>query len=123
MTKQLATIEKVEVFIEDHGLLTSFLTLSLGSSATQGFGGFALGRSLNGDNPYLEWWKKRCCDIVGVTDFKNLCGKQINIFGNMSHIEYIESLDGKRQFNPYIEMKDVKLEFNDTFNTEEYELF
>lgn len=97
--KQKAVIEKVDIFIEDHGILTSFLYMKMDSGG-QGFGGYNLGKSLTDNTVYLRLWKKRCCEVAGVSDFNNLKDKQVYIYGDFGQIDYIESLNGSDFFNP-----------------------
>ena len=80
-----AIIKHADLFIEDHGLLTIFLTLEFDGSG-QGFGGYALYADREFKNGRLErssnhcghfvW---RCLEIAGVQRWHDLVGKTIRV--------------------------------------------
>lgn len=66
-----AIIKDVSIFIEDHGILTSFVDLDYGNSA-QGFGGYSLEESMGR-------WLRGLFKVFGVTDIKSLKGKPCRV--------------------------------------------
>ncbi len=91
--KELGTITKAEIYVEDHGILTSSILIDFKGSF-QSFGGLALSKEVSSD--YIS----SVCEIFGVKSLDDLVGKQCyalrnsNSWGEM--IEGLESLDGKR---------------------------
>jgi len=81
MEEKNAIITNVSLEIEDHGILSSFLTLDYGGSG-QGFGGYFL-YSPSGWKEHDKGWAGhfiwRVLETVGVSDWSQLKGKVIRV--------------------------------------------
>lgn len=66
-----AVIKDVSIFIEDHGILTSFVDLDYGNSG-QGFGGYTLEESMGR-------WVRGLLGVFKVHDLKDLKGKACRV--------------------------------------------
>jgi hypothetical protein len=73
-----ATIRGVSLFVEDHGIMTSFIDLDFGDGSSQGFGGWCLGKPGKPDIALAEW-VDGVMQSVGVTEWKDLSGKPCRI--------------------------------------------
>lgn len=67
-----AQIKKAEIFIEDHGILTAFLTLGFSGGLQQGFGGYNLDKEMSA-------FVRGVLETVGVQKWDNLSGKIVRI--------------------------------------------
>jgi hypothetical protein len=100
MNEKNALIDDAVIEIEDHGILTAWLYLDYGNSA-QGFGGFALDSSnkefnINAAAKFI----RRCLEIGGVRDWKDLKGKTIRVKADNGGIEAIGHIIKNDWFNP-----------------------
>lgn len=107
-----ATIENVDLFIEDHGTLTAYLYLDYGGSG-QGFGGYALylpshyTHSKNNKN-YAGHFLYKILKIVGVSSWKDLKGKSIRVMADYEKIHAIGHIIEDKWFNPTEDFKKMK---------------
>jgi len=84
--KQLARVESVEMYIEDHGILTCFVNLHKEQGFHQGFGGY----SLDGYNKVL---KRR----VGTAGGMDWVLRLLQVF----HVDRLEKIKGKMCYALY----------------------
>lgn len=77
-----AIIESVSITSDDHGCLSSWLSLDYGGSG-QGFGGYALYLPQSYSHHELMsvagHWLWRCMEIAGVTSWDKMIGKTIRV--------------------------------------------
>ena len=66
-----AKVDSVSLGREDHGIMTSFVTLDYGHSC-QGFGGWGLS-----EPPYLFAWITEVLRVAGADDWKKVPGKYV----------------------------------------------
>jgi len=83
--KKLGKIKSAEFFIEDHGILTFFLTFDFGGSC-QGFGGYT-----------LDSWDKKKDRRVGTAFGMDLILKLLNTFG----VDRLDRIVGRTCFALY----------------------
>ena len=95
----LARIREVDIFIEDHGMLTSFLYLdyaepdsTLGASG-QGFGGYVLGRK-------TSEWIEGCLKATGVYHWHELVGQYVWAVYSPSKVLRITGIRSGKTFDP-----------------------
>ena len=103
MTKEdrhrvIAIIEDVEgPYVEDHGILTTNITVKAGYGYHQGFGGLCLG-----EKKYADDYVATLCKAFGVKKLKELIGKKCFLlysFGDLNEpIEGLESIDTGKRF-------------------------
>lgn len=90
----MATVTNVSYGIEDHGMLTCYVHLSIHDGGVQGFGGLDLQGTQGPD------FVKSICDLFNVQDLEDAIGKQcyaLYSFGYLNEmIEGLETEDGKR---------------------------
>ena len=72
-----ATIKGVRLFVEDHGIMTSFIELDYGGTC-QGFGGWCLGKPGKPDMALAEWIYG-IMQAVGVDSWEDLPGKSCRV--------------------------------------------
>ena len=105
MTEQNAVITSASIEIEDHGILTVWLYLSLGRCVGQGFGGFGL------YSEGMKWHTRfdacghfvwRVLKVAGVSKFSELKGKTIRIrkAHELGKIDAIGHIVDDDWFNP-----------------------
>lgn len=99
-----ARITSASIFIEDHGILTSFIQMDYGG-ACQGFGGYAIGGK--GAN-YAGHWVSRIFETLEVDDWKKLVGEtcRCRIEGGM--IKAIGHILKDKWFEPGAEFKNME---------------
>jgi len=94
-TKELGTIRDARVFVEDHGILTSYITIDFDSGGTQGFGGLCLNNKKTAKS-----YTDDICKIFGVKNLEDIVGMKCYALRNFDTwneiISGIETLDGKR---------------------------
>lgn len=74
-----AIIKDASLTTEDHGCLSSFLSLDYGSSG-QGFGGYTLYfLNIKMQPQYTGHWIWRCMEVAGVSRWKDMVGKPIRV--------------------------------------------
>lgn len=109
-----AIITGATISNDDHGLLTSFLSLDYGSSG-QGFGGFALylprefkhgGIEKTGNICGHFIW--RCMEIAEVTEWSKLKGKTIRARCSDQNIQAIGHIIKDDWFCPSDDFKELK---------------
>lgn len=82
---QNAIIKNAELTIENHGLLTSWLSLDYGQYGIQSFGGYCLynlistPRNLHSGGAYAGMFIVRILEIAGVGKWSDLVGKTIRV--------------------------------------------
>ena len=98
---QLARITGVQLGIEDHGLLSSFIMLDYARAGDkiggtgQGFGGYNLG-----GGTFASFWLKGVLAAVGVTEWDQLKGKMVWAYAEHSKVHKIVGLDTGITFDP-----------------------
>ena len=103
-----AVITNASLEIEDHGILTAYLTLDYGGTG-QVFGGYSL--YLPKDYRYHDvlsyagHFIYRCLEIAGVEKWSDLKGKSIRVKASYSHIEAIGHIIKDDWFNPKNDFK------------------
>jgi len=92
--KVLAKIQDVFYGVEDHGVFTCYIRLSM-NGVTQSFGGLFLDKEKKGPDYY-----RSLCSLFAVRELKELVGKQcfaLYCFGNNNEtIEGLETMGGFR---------------------------
>jgi hypothetical protein len=74
-----AQIIYADLSTEDHGVLSSFITLDYGGSG-QGFGGYSLfSPNFKSNGNFAGLWIWRVMEIVGVAHWKDLVGRTIRV--------------------------------------------
>jgi hypothetical protein len=105
---QNAIIEYADLMIEDHGFLSSFIGVVFEGSG-QGFGGYALYSPAGYKSHELKspagHFFYRCMEIAGVTNWKDMKGKAIRIYGTWNRIEAIGHIVNDDWFIPSIDFK------------------
>jgi len=99
-----AIIESVSLTADDHGVLTSYLTLDYGGSG-QGFGGYCL---YNPNFPTKGLAGKfiwRCMEIAGVTEWQKLIGKTIRVKAEHTGVTAIGHITRDIWFTPKEELR------------------
>ena len=105
---QNAIIDYANLMIEDHGTLSSFVGVKL-EGGGQGFGGYAL--YLPPDYAHHELKSPaghffyRCMEIAGVTNWKDMKGKAIRIYGTWNRIEAIGHIINDDWFIPSLDFR------------------
>lgn len=84
--KELARVERAEMYIEEHGILTFFLDLDKESGMQQGFGGYSL-------DGYDEKLKRR----IGTDAGMDFVLQMLQIF----HVDRLEKIKGKMCYALY----------------------
>jgi len=87
-----ARIKKASLFIEDHGLWTSYLHLEWENSG-QGFGGYRL------HGEWMYQWVKNVCATVGVSRWEDLEGKHVRIKADYGKVHAIGHIIEDRWLN------------------------
>lgn len=103
-----AIIKGVKVMIEDHGLLSCYVTLDYGDSM-QGFGGYEL------YNPYFKHssknkaglWFFRLMETVGVYKLEDLEGKTVRAYADNSKVYAIGHIVKDEWFHPQNEFEEM----------------
>lgn len=98
-----ATIKSVTLSTADHGCLSGWLHLDYGGGG-QGFGGYALFSPGHSDVTGLWVW--RCCEIAGVSDYKDLPGRAIRVKTDHSNVHAIGHFLKDEWFDPAAEFKE-----------------
>lgn len=101
-----AIIKDVRVMIEDHGLLSCYVTLDYGGSC-QGFGGYEL------YNPHFRYtsknnaglWFFRLMETVGVYNLEELQGKAVRAYADNSKVYGIGHIVKDEWFFPQEEFQ------------------
>ena len=88
-----AMIENVRIFVEDHGILTSFLTLNYGGGSVQGFGGYDLREKMSP-------WLLNLFRVFGVDDLVSLKGMPCRAEADWGKVYRIGHFTEDRWFNP-----------------------
>lgn len=76
-----AIVLSADIFVEDHGLLTSFLTLDYGDGGQQGFGGYVL-LAPRAEDPLRSncgLWVWRVLHVAGVERWSQLPGRVVRV--------------------------------------------
>ncbi len=106
-----AIIKSASLTTDDHGLLSSWLTLDYGG-AGQGFGGYALylpkSFTHHGLLSHAGHWIWRVMEIAGVTNWNDLPGKTIRVLGTNSHVEAIGHIVKNDWFDPAKDFAEAK---------------
>jgi len=112
--KEIATrnaiIKNASLGIEDHGFLSSWLSLDYGGSG-QGFGGYVLsscGKNSENLGDYCGLFIKRVLQIAGVNKWDELKGKTIRVKCDYEHIEAIGHIINDDWFNPSEEFEKIR---------------
>lgn len=104
-----AIIQRASIGIEDHGLLTAFVTLDYGG-ACQGFGGYAF---------YSAGWKGgpgrnamglfvyRVLEIAGVSNWHELPGKCVRARADHGNVYAIGHITKDEWFDPSVTFKEM----------------
>jgi hypothetical protein len=97
-----AVITGASLTIADHGVLSSFVSLSF-SGGGQGFGGYALSvlEIPKGPN-YAGIWIVRVLQIAGVTEWDQLRGKTVRIRHEHSKVHAIGHIIEEDWFDPSV---------------------
>lgn len=103
-----AIIESASITNDDHGLLSSWLTLDYGDGGHQGFGGFALYLPKDFKHhdimSHAGHWIWRVMEVAGVSKWSDLKGKTIRVqldkAGLGGNIEAIGHIVKDNFFNP-----------------------
>lgn len=103
-----AIIESASITNDDHGLLSSWLTLDYGDGGHQGFGGFALYLPKDFKHhdimSHAGHWIWRVMEVAGVSKWSDLKGKTIRVQldkeGLGGNIEAIGHIVKDNFFNP-----------------------
>ena len=79
-----AKITSASIFVEDHGILTSYLQLDYAEGSTQGFGGYALdsyNKATDKREPHigLSIWVKGIMDTLDVDYWDKLPGTPVRV--------------------------------------------
>lgn len=90
-----AIIKDARVFVEDHGILTSFVDVSYGGGSGQGFGGY----DLRSDNR-LAMWHLELFKVFGATDLRDLGGRPCRVEVEGGLIRRIGHYIENRWFDP-----------------------
>jgi len=105
---QNAIIDYADLMIEDHGTLSSFVGVKL-EGGGQGFGGYALYLPPDYDHHELKspagHFFYRCMEIAGVTNWKDMKGKAIRIYGTWNRIEAIGHIINDDWFIPSLDFR------------------
>ena len=105
---QNAIIDYANLMIEDHGTLSSFVGVKL-EGGGQGFGGYALYLPPDYDHHELKspagHFFYRCMEIAGVTNWKDMKGKAIRIYGTWNRIEAIGHIINDDWFIPSLDFR------------------
>ena len=110
METRNATITGMSLSNEDHGCLSSFVSLDYGDSGCQGFGGYVLYSPKFKDTQgnfagHFIW---RVLECAGVTEWKNLIGKTVRVKSTHSSVEAIGHITKDIWFYPEKEFKEMK---------------
>jgi len=84
--KQLARVESVDLFIEDHGILTCFVNLHKEEGLHQGFGGYS-----------LDGYDKKLKRRIGTAGGMDWVLRLLQIF----HVDRLEKITGKMCYALY----------------------
>jgi hypothetical protein len=96
MITQNAQVESApQIFIEDHGILTSFVQLNYGGGSRQGFGGY----DLRYENR-LHDWVESLMEVFGVRDLADIKGKPCRVKVEDGLVRSIGHFTGDRWFTP-----------------------
>ena len=103
-----AVISAASLSIEDHGLLTAFITLDYGGSC-QGFGGYSLYLPKSFTHHRLESFAGhfifRVLQIAGVERWDQLIGKTVRVKSTHCKIEAIGHIVNNDWFSPSEDFK------------------
>lgn len=98
-----AVIENAEIFVEDHGLLTAYITLDYGGSG-QGFGGWGLYLPKTFTHHKLAspagHWIFRVLEVAGVEKWSQLKGKTVRVQSEFTKVHAIGHIVKDDWFNP-----------------------
>lgn len=89
-----AYIESVRIFVEDHGILTSFVHLDYGGGG-QGFGGYDLRY-----NNTLTKWVEGLLRVFNTQDLLSLKGKPCRVEADWGKVYRIGHFTEDRWFDP-----------------------
>ena len=107
-----AVIESATITTDDHGCLSSWLTLDYGSGGVQGFGGYALYLPKSWTHHALEsvagHWIFRVMEIAGVTEWDALKGKTIRVRAEHSGVLAIGHIVKDDWFTPSEDFKKAR---------------
>jgi hypothetical protein len=96
MITQNAMVESApQIFIEDHGILTSFVQLEYGGGSRQGFGGY----DLRYDNRLADW-TQQLLKVFGTYDLANLKGRPCRVKVEDGLVRSIGHFTEERWFTP-----------------------
>lgn len=98
-----AVIDRVSIFMDDHGLLTAYLYLEYGGAA-QGFGGYQLW-PLKSEEKGAGLFIWRVMETVGVSAWEDLKGKPVRVRGDRMQIREIGHYIKDQWFCPSREME------------------
>lgn len=110
LVERNAIIESATITSDDHGLLSSWLTLDYGGSG-QGFGGYALYLPANFKNHdlrapnYAGHFIWRVMEIADVTRWEHLKGKTIRVRATHGGVEAIGHIVKDDWFSPADDFK------------------
>lgn len=115
MEYENAMIEGVDIFVEDHGILTAMVRLRFGGSSGQSFGGYAHDQwddSKKSRVPTVSLcvFVKGVMDAVGSDAWEKLAGKPCRIgrLQKYGPIETIGHLFEDKWFNPKSAFEEIK---------------
>lgn len=90
-----ARVVEVHLGIEDHGILTSYLTCEWGGGSRQGFGGYDLRHSYQ-----AQEWLTNVLTVFGVTEWSKVRGQVCRIKRDGHSIVAIGHIIDERWFTP-----------------------
>ena len=94
-----AIIQKADIFIEDHGMLTAFLDCKL-EWGNQGFGGYHLDEMTSPRLNFCGLFIRQCLEIAGVDHWHQLPGKCIRVKREAGLIKAIGHIVEDKWFEP-----------------------
>ena len=92
-----AIIRSAEIFVEDHGLLTAYLSLDYGGSC-QGFGGYSFEK--HPAPHFAASFIRGCLRVAGVEKWSQLIGRTIRADADYTKIHRIGHIVDDVWYNP-----------------------
>ena len=96
-----ARITKTWLGYEDHGIMTSYITLNYGGSG-QSFGGWCIGGS------YMDVWVRGVLKVLNKRKWEEIIGEYVQADHDKGKVYGIRSILGGEWFYPEEEFKKVK---------------